>query len=109
MTQSFSALQKSNTYKTSKKALILFHLVSGFQVNFHKSSLIGINVSEAWLNRAAEVMLCKVGNLPFTYLGLPIGSNISRINSWEPIIDRMKKNWMLGKEGYSRSEGESHS
>ena len=77
--------------KNIKKALILFHLASGLQVNYHKSSLIGINTSSAWLNEAAASLLCKTGSVPFTYLGLPIGGNPSRLQSWDPIIEKIAK------------------
>ncbi|GJW30728.1 RNA-directed DNA polymerase, eukaryota, reverse transcriptase zinc-binding domain protein [Tanacetum coccineum] len=33
---------------------------------------------------------CEVGFFPFTYLGLPIGSNVSRIANWQPLIDQFK-------------------
>lgn len=72
-----------------KKMLIIFQLASGLQVNFHKSSLIGINTSKEWLHMAAKSLLCKIGNIPFTYLGLPIGGNSSSIQLWEPIIAKM--------------------
>lgn len=75
---------------------MLFHLASGLQVSFYKSSIMGINVDECWLRAASESLLCKTGTLPFTYLGLPIGGNSSRICTWDPILDRMKKklaNW----------------
>ena len=75
--------------KNIKKALILFQLASGLQVNFHKSSLIGINTSNEWLQRAAESLLCKTGCVLFTYLGLPIGGNSSRIGFWDPIIEKL--------------------
>ena len=74
-----------------KNALILFHLVSGLQVNFHKSSLMGVNVEDSWLETAASRLLCKKGDLPFIYLGLPIGANIGRLSTWAPIITRMEK------------------
>lgn len=32
-----------------KKALIIFHLASGLEINFYKSSLIGVNVSSSWI------------------------------------------------------------
>ena len=72
-----------------KRSLIAFHIASGLNVNFHKSALYGINVDEAWLLNTADILLCRTGVLPFTYLGLPIGGNSSRINTWEPIITRM--------------------
>lgn len=80
-----------------KKTLILFNLASGLQVNFHKSSLMGIHTDDSWLQKAAECLLCKVGSLPFTYLGLPIGGCTSRLSTWDPIIDRMNKKLALWK------------
>ena len=74
-----------------KRMLIIYELASGLQINFHKSSLFGINVKESWLEEAANSLQCKVGTLPFSYLGPPIGSNVSRIKVWEPIVDRMTK------------------
>nr|CCA66235.1 hypothetical protein [Beta vulgaris subsp. vulgaris] len=74
-----------------KKVLILFHLASGLQINFHKSSLIGINVSNQWMKDATASLLCKGGSLPFNYLGLPIGGDSSRIKTWEPILERISK------------------
>lgn len=74
-----------------KKTLILFQLASDLQVNFHKSSIMGIHVDESWLQDAANALLCKVGNFPFTYLGLPIGGHISRKALWDPIIMKIEK------------------
>lgn len=74
-----------------KKALILFQVISGLQINFHKSSLLGINTDESWLQQAARALLCKVGELPIIYLGLPIGGNMSRIDAWKPIIKKIEK------------------
>lgn len=65
--------------------------MSGLQINFHKSAIMGINVEEQWLTAAANSLHCKKGSLPMTYLGLPIGGNTSRIKSWEPIITKMSK------------------
>ena len=53
--------------------LILFEQVSDLKVNFYKSMLTGINIIALWLSKAASVLNCRVGTLPFMYLGLPIG------------------------------------
>ena len=82
---------KMESLRNIKKALILFNLASGLQVNFHKSSIIGINTSKTWLQKAADSLLCKVGDIPFTYLGLPIGGNMSRIHAWDPIVSKVEK------------------
>ena len=58
-----------------KTMLILFEASSGLKVNFHKSMLFGINIHDSWLTEAASVPHCKMGRLPFLYLGLPIGGD----------------------------------
>ena len=70
--------------------LLLFQALSGLKVNFSKSQLVGMNVSASWLSEAALVMNCKVGTLPFVYLGLPIGGNARRLAFWEPLINQIK-------------------
>ena len=59
-------------------------------MNFSKSLLVGVNVAYSWLVEAALVLQCKVGSIPFVYLGLPIGGNARRLSFWEPIINRIK-------------------
>lgn len=40
-----------------KRALVVFQLASGLQINFHKISLIDINVPDSWLHNAANTLL----------------------------------------------------
>jgi len=67
--------------------LLLFEALSGLKVNFSKSHLVGVNVSSSWLSEAASMLSCKVGAIPFVYLGLPIGGNARRISFWNPLIN----------------------
>ena len=69
--------------------LLLFEDLSGLKVNFSKSLLVGINVNGSWLSEAATMLNCKVGTIPFMYLGLPIGGDASRLIFWEPLINRI--------------------
>jgi len=55
--------------RAMRVVLILFEAISGLKVNFTKSRLIGVNVQGSWLTEAALVLKCKVGTLPFVYLG----------------------------------------
>lgn len=64
---------------------------SGLKVNFHKSSLVGFNVDEGWLSSAVVILNCKVGHVPFKYLGLPIGANPRRIVTWYPVGKKVQK------------------
>jgi hypothetical protein len=68
----------------------LFEIVSGLKVNFHKSLLVGINTQLTWLEEAAEVLNCKVGALPFKYLGLPVGGDHRREGLWKPVVDAVR-------------------
>jgi hypothetical protein len=72
-------------------------LISGLKVNFHKSELIGINVEDTWLKEAAAVLNCKVGSLPFNYLGLPIGADPRKARTWEPVINSLRKRLLSWK------------
>lgn len=38
----------------------LFVAMSGLQINFHKSLLVGVNVPDFWLQEVAYVLRCKV-------------------------------------------------
>ena len=57
--------------KGIKCALILFHLASGLQVNYHKSSVIGINISNAWLSEAATPYFARLVAFPSLILAFP--------------------------------------
>jgi len=58
-----------------RAVLVLFKAVSGLKVNFHKSMLVGVNITESWFTEAATLLNCKMGKVSFLYLGLPIGGN----------------------------------
>jgi len=72
-----------------RAVLLLFEDVSGLKVNFHKSILTGVNISDSWLSEAALVMNCLKGTIPFTYLGLPIGGDPRKLSFWKPVLDRI--------------------
>jgi len=63
--------------------------LSGLKVNFSKHLLVGVNVTESWLTEATMVLNCKVGTIPFMYLGLPIGGNARQLTFWDPLIKRI--------------------
>lgn len=52
--------------------LLIFEAVTGLRVNLSKSSLFSINADNC-IEDLAEVLGCKVEQLPTTYLGLPSG------------------------------------
>ncbi|GJX81978.1 hypothetical protein Tco_0331459 [Tanacetum coccineum] len=70
--------------------LHVFYLASGLKINIHKSNIYGIGVSNKEVSIMASSTGCALGSLPFTYLGLPIGSNMNLISNWQPLIDRFQ-------------------
>lgn len=53
--------------------------------------MVPINVDPMETERLASVFGCQVGKMPFTYLGLPVGTTRSRIVDLMPLVDCMKR------------------
>jgi hypothetical protein len=73
-----------------RAVLNLFADMSGLKVNFQKSLLVGVNISDSWLTEAASILNCKVGKIPFLYLGLSIGGDPRKLVFWEPAVANIK-------------------
>lgn len=58
-----------------------FKMISGLGINFHKSKLIGINISSNFLEVATNFLGCRREEKEFNFLGIPIGSNPRRVVS----------------------------
>lgn len=72
---------------TMKAILRGFQMVSALKINFSKSSLVGINVSEDFMAMACDFLNCSAGSIPFKYLGLPVGANMRSMSTWEPLVE----------------------
>jgi hypothetical protein len=49
--------------------MIFFEKLSGMRINYHKSDLTPINLSEEEVQDYAKIFCCKIGNFSFTFLG----------------------------------------
>ncbi|GJU07884.1 hypothetical protein Tco_1124314 [Tanacetum coccineum] len=56
-----------------------FFLTSGLKINVQKSKLLGVRVDHEESSELASILGCGVSMFPFTYLGVPVGSNMSRL------------------------------
>ena len=74
-----------------KQMLLAFSKSTGLKVNFQKSCILPINVSQEETNRLAAIFGCQVGSLPFTYLGLPVGTTKPRVQDLVPVVDRVER------------------
>jgi hypothetical protein len=73
-----------------KEILEEYTAFTSLEANFHKSSLVPINLNEEETNSLAN-MIGSTASMPFTYLGLPMGTTKPTIRELSPLIDRVEK------------------
>jgi hypothetical protein len=71
-----------------KEILVEYRAYTGLKVNFHKSSLVPINLSDDKALSLANSLGCQTAAMPFTYLGLPMGTTKPIIRDLSPLTDR---------------------
>jgi hypothetical protein len=83
-----------------KAVLRGFEMSSGLKVNFSKSCVIGVNISNEFLGMASEFLNCRIGRTPFKYLGLPVGASPRNMNTWEPMLDSIRSRFGSWRNKY---------
>lgn len=63
----------------------------GLKINFQKTTLIPINVDPLLASQLANLLQCSVGKMPFTYLGLPLGTTKPTVLDMMPLVDSMER------------------
>jgi hypothetical protein len=74
-----------------KALLQTFSASTGLKINYSKSCLVPINLDDESTNNLAGLFGCKVESLPFTYLGLPLGTTKPRIEHYGQIMSNTEK------------------
>jgi hypothetical protein len=64
---------------------------TGLKVNYRKSQMVPINVSQEKMFHLASTFGCEIGTMPFTYLGLPMGTTKPRMDDLVPMMDRVER------------------
>lgn len=70
----------------SRQILIWFQVVSGLEINFRKCEITTVRVGNN-IEELVQVLNCKVGVLPITYLGTPLGASSKDLAVWNPVIE----------------------
>ena len=81
-----------------KAILRAFELASGLKINFAKSSCGAFGVLDQWTHDASNYLNCRLMSFPFTYLGIPIGANPRRCQTWDPIITKCERKLATWKQ-----------
>lgn len=74
-----------------KDLLYTYSISAGLKVNYQKSFMVPINVYEESTQLLATILGCQVGKMPFTYLGLPLGTTKPAVEESMPILTRKEK------------------
>ena len=68
-----------------------------------KSAIYPVNQVDN-LEELAGILSCKIGSLPTTYLGLPLGASFISSGIWNGVIKKMKRDLLHGKCSTSQWE-----
>lgn len=74
-----------------KKLLSFFEVVSSLKINFHKSVVSGVRLSQEEMAEFGNCLGCMTQALPVKYLGLPLGANPRKKATWKDVNDRFQR------------------
>jgi hypothetical protein len=74
-----------------KDTLKKFSMFIGLKINYDKSQMVPVNVPTDLLADIAHEFGCQVGSMPFTYMGLPLGTTKPSIAELSPLVCRLER------------------
>ena len=87
-----------------KLVLTCFQAFTSLKVNVGKSEIIPIGEVRN-IQSLANILQCKLNNLPMIYLGMPLGSLYKTTSIWNSILERMEKKLSGWKQLYLSKGG----
>jgi hypothetical protein len=79
---------------TMKKILQDYADSTGLKINFHKSSMIPINIPAQSAQSIASLLGCSIASMPFTYLGLPLGTTKPTVQDLMPWLIELREGFL---------------
>jgi hypothetical protein len=74
-----------------KNVLIDYATSTGLKINFQKFNIVPLNISEQRALELANIFVCAVVFMPFTYLCLPMGTTKPTVIEMLPLIDIIER------------------
>jgi hypothetical protein len=71
-----------------KWLMICFEQLSGMKINYNKSYLIPVNLSEQEIQMYSRTFCCKVGNFSIKYLGVPLHHEKLKREDIQTMVDK---------------------
>ena len=84
--------------------LMWFEVILGLRINLDKSEILSVGRVEN-LEALAFEFGCKVGRLPTTYLGLPLGAQHKSVAAWDGVEERFWKRLAMWKRQFISKGG----
>lgn len=81
-----------------------FEAVTGLGVNMGKSELVLVGEVRN-VDQLAEILCCRIGVLPMSYLGMPLGSSFKASSVWNPILEKIERKLVGWKKLYLSKGG----
>ncbi|XP_012441922.1 uncharacterized protein LOC105766924 [Gossypium raimondii] len=77
--------------RNTKYILRCFEIFSRLSIKFRKSCIVGFGIDEEFMYRMVVVSKCKIKELSFNYLGIPLGVDPRKISTWNGIVERVER------------------
>ena len=84
--------------------LFCFQAVTGLKVNIAKNEMVPIGEVNN-VQALVEILGCRVGALPMTYLGMPLGAPHKSPSIWNPILEKFERKLAGWKKLYLSKGG----
>ena len=79
--------------------LLSFQVVTGLKVNVLKSEMVLIGEVDD-VHALAEILDCRVGELPMSYLGMSLGASRNSPSIWNSILEKFERKLARWKKLY---------
>jgi hypothetical protein len=83
-----------------KWLMLCFESLSGMKINYSKSDMVPVNLSEEETIYYTRALCCKIGSLPFRYLRVPLHYDKLRREDIQSTMDKIMSRipgWQAGK------------
>ena len=77
-----------SSIRNLKLILYCFEWLSGLKINFHKSEVFVFGVDQGEKERMANMLNCKLGDLPMKYLGISVSDRHLSMGAFLPISQK---------------------
>ncbi|XP_004963682.1 uncharacterized protein LOC101781465 [Setaria italica] len=77
--------------QTLKEVLNLFSDSTGLHINYHKSTMVPMGITDETATQLQGILGCQLGSFPQTYLGLPLSNDKLRLSAFSPLIAKIDK------------------